>query len=188
MKFLIAFFLLTFLTSCSYVVSKYPVGIENYTTTADEWNGTWLNENEIIKIHVTDESTGLVQLAWIDHSQNGFKFESITCQIKKGKNWIYANVLEMPNEKIGGYYFWGRLKKEDRKILIWLPSAEAFRKAAEAKQIDAIVDATHSTKLKMQTIKSVKLLDNPEKIVTLVENSGSDYFDWEDPIVLIKTK
>lgn len=93
----------------------------------------------------------------------------------------------MPNEKIEGCFFWGKLKKEDRKILLWLPSAEAFRKAAEAKRIDAIVDVTHSTKLKMQTTESIKLLDDPEKTVNLIENSDSDYFEWEDPIVLIKT-
>ena len=187
MKHLVAFLLLAFITSCSSVVSKYAVGLEDHSIIAGEWNGTWFNENETIKIHVMDESKGIIALAWIEHSQKGFKFESMTCQIKRGKNWLYANVLEIPNEKVDGYY-WGKLKKENRRILLWLPSAEAFREAAEAQQTNAIVDVTHSTKLKMETTETVKLLDNPEKIVNLIEISGSKFFQWEDPIVLIQTK
>ena len=187
MKHLVAFLLLALITSCSSVVSKFPVGLEDHSIIADEWNGTWFNENETIKIHVMDESKGIIALAWIEHNQKGFKFESMTCQIKRGKEWLYANVLEIPNEKVDGYY-WGKLKKENNKILLWLPSAEAFREAAEAKQINAIVDVTHSTKLKMQTTETVKLLDNPEIIVNLIEIRGSKYFQWEDPIVFIKTK
>lgn len=185
MRHFVAFLLLLFLSSCSSVVSQYPVGLEDHSIVADEWNGTWLNENEIVKIHVIDQSKGIIEIAWIEHSQEAFKFESMTCQLRKGKNWLYANVMDIPNEKVEGYY-WGKLKKEEKKILLWLPSVEAFRQAAETGQIDAVVDVTHSKKLKMQTSETVRLVDNQKVIVNLIENNGSKYFEWEDPIVLIK--
>ncbi len=179
------------ISSCATVVSKYPVGIKKQTLTSKDWNGTWFNKDEIIKIKVKDETNGIIQLSWIEDKEKEFKLESIIVQILKGKQWLYANVLEMENQKIDTDFFWGRIKKEDKQIVFWPPSSEAFKKAAESKKIQARI---HKTQTKLNGKKfvqdtgseKIQLLDKPEKIIDLIENKGSQYFYWEDPLVLIK--
>ncbi len=186
-KLLLSISLSVLLSSCSYVTSYYPIGIEHFPTTPDEWNGTWRNEDGIVKIQVSDESKGIIELAWIAPDHEGLKFESMTCQIMKGKKWLYVNVLEIPNEKTDGYYYWGRIKKEKKKIIIWPPAVEPFQIAAEEKKLRATVEITESTKIKMNITEGVKLLDKPETIINLVENNRSKYFEWENPVVLLKS-
>jgi len=183
---IITLLLIAFLTGCSYVVSKHPVGLEKYPLNPDEWDGTWLHEDEVITIKVADESKGIVQIAWIETNQEKLTFESVTCQVMKGTNWLYINELEFPDENDDGFYFWGKLRKENRKIIFWVPSVEAFQEAAEDKQIHAIVNKTDSTAGTKQRTEDVRLLDKPAKIIDLIENNGSKFFEWEEPIILIK--
>lgn len=174
------------LTNCSYVVSKYPVGLENHSLKSADWNGVWLNEEAIIKIDVIDELKGIIQLAWIEKKQEELKFESMTCQIMKGKKWLYINVLEMTNEDTGDHYFWGKIKKDEKKIIFWLPSVEAFHEAFRAGEIKAEVSKTQKTGTITQRIEDIKLLDEPKTIIDLLEKNGSKFFVWDEPAILIK--
>ncbi len=177
---------LLFLSGCSNVVSKHPVGAENYNTSSKSWDGTWLSEGEFVKIKVMDEPNGIVKLAWIEEKDNDIKFESITCQIKKGSNGLYLNVQAKPDDELTGFYYWGKVKKEKHKILFWLPSVEAFKQASEAKKIQATMEKTDPDKQGKQRIKNIKLLDDPKVILALVEGDGGKYFDLENPIVLVR--
>jgi len=168
------------------VVSKYPIGIENFKTSSNAWNGTWLSEDEVIKIKVIDEPNGIIKLAWIESKDNDLTFKSITCKIKKGKSGLYLNVIEMPDGELTDYYFWGKIKKENQKIIFWQPSVDAFKKAHEAKKINAIIEKTDPDKSGKQRVKFVKLTDDPEVVLDLIENKSSEYFDLENPIVLMR--
>ena len=179
---MLVFILATLLAGCSYVVSKHPVGLEKYPLNPEQWDGRWLHEEGVIAIKVTDPAKGTIQLAWIEHDQEELRFEVITCQILKGKNWLYINELEFPEEEDDGYFFWGRLKKEERRILFWSPSVEAFAAAAESKKIRALVNKNESG----SRIEDVRLQDEPEKIIELIENSGSEFLEWEAPITLLR--
>jgi len=152
-----------------------------------EWNGVWSNEDDIIKINVIDELKGIIQLAWIEKKENQLKFESMTCQVKKGKKWLYVNVLEMTNEDISEYYFWARIKKENKKIIFWLPSIEAFNEASETGVIKAEVKKTLNTRTGKQRIENIKLLDEPKTIIDVLERNGSKYFVWDEPAILIRS-
>ncbi len=177
-----------FLVGCSQVVSKYPIGIENYIASSDAWDGIWLSEDEFIKIKVIDESNGIIKIAWIEQSENEFNLATITCQIKKGKKWLYFNVLELPGVEEDGYYHWGKIKKENHEIIFWYPSVEAFHEASKSKKLNTIVEKTTSGNSKKQSIKKIKLNDNPKAIIDLIEDSSSEYFDWENPVIVMKLK
>ncbi len=182
---------IVFLTSCATVVSKYPIGLEKYAITSEAWKGTWLSHDGVIKIKVIDETNGIIQLAWIEDKDKEFKLETITIQLLTGKKWHYANVLEMDNQTAKEEYFWGKIKKDESQIIFWFPSTEAFSKAAESKKISAIISKSgKSTNGKeiTQDVGSGKvlLLDEPGKIIDLIEKEESQFFYWEDPLVLIK--
>ncbi len=177
---------LIFLSGCANVVSKYPIGTEKYNASPKSWDGTWLSEGEFIKIKVMDEANGLMKLAWIEEKDNDFKFESITCQIKQSKNGLYLNVKARANDNLSGFYYWGKIKKENHKILFWLPSVDAFKEAFETKKVRAIVEKAKPDKSGKQTIRNIKLIDNPKVVLDLVEGDSRKYFDFENPIVLVR--
>lgn len=173
---------------CSSVTSQYPVGLENYPLTADAWNGTWFSEEAAITIQVTDAEKGIVQLAWIEKNLDKLKFESFTCRIMQGRKWLYGNVLEVAdeNKKAEEHYYWGKLKKEENKIIIWHPSVAAFREAFAAKRLQAIPADQGKTKEERFSDDSIHIVDRPEVLIDLVESSGSTYFEWEEPTILIR--
>ncbi len=188
---LVSLIAIVLLTSCATVVSKHPVGISKYNISTNDWNGTWLSHNGIINIKVIDKNNGIIQLALIEYKNDKFKLETVTIQILKGKQWLYANILEMENKKANEEFFWGKIKKQENQIVFWLPSTESFTKAAESEKLHAIIDKSEPITNGREIVQEmglgeVKLLDDPEKIIDLIENKGSSFFYWENPIVLIK--
>lgn len=177
---------LLLLSGCANVVSQHPIGTESYTASPDTWDGTWLSEGEFIKIKVIDAANGIVRLAWVEEKDNDFKFESFTCQIRKSKDGLYVNVQAKPDDSLSGFYYWGKLKKEDHKILFWLPSVTAFNEASEAGKIQAIIEREDPDKSGNRRIKNIKLVDDPQVISDLVEGDSGKYLDLEDPVVLVK--
>jgi hypothetical protein len=188
-KLLAVFAVLTMflLASCSAVTTKKPIGLESYAISGKDWNGTWVCEDVPITMLVKDEAQGVVQAAWVEEKLGTLKFESITFKIMKGRKWLYANVLEESDEKAGPYYFWVKLAKSDKKIILWHPSVEAFRHAAAAGKIRAELSDTDTTQsMKIGGGDTVHLLDPPEVIIDLLEAGGSTFFAWDDPMILTR--
>lgn len=181
------------LTACSTVTSRNLVGLTNFELEEKDWNGLWFfpDDSNFIKIKVIDKKNGILKAAKIDEQDNNFKLDEIVIQIKKGKKSLYANVLEEKGEKAKDEYFWCKISNEKGKILYWFPSSERFLKAAELKKIKAIINnETDSVNLNGQdkdvSRESVILIDEPEKIIDMIEDGESNYFEWEHPIILIK--
>ena len=182
-------------SGCSHVVSKHPIGIENYAISSDDWDDVWFmdmevkTEHETMTIKVVDERKGIFKLAWIESTDNDLKLEFLLIQIKKGKTDLYFNVLEMSEEEyLEGFYYWGKVKKEKQKIIFLLPSVEAFKKAYENNKIQAIVEqSSGKTKSGEEYSKSItiKIIDEPQVIVDLIERNKDEYFDYEDPILIL---
>lgn len=175
-----------FLTCCSTVISKHPVGLEKYAADPNQWDGTWLTNVEPVRIKVIDETKGIIQFSWIDNNDTEPKIESITIQVMRGDRWLYANVLELEEQKKEQRYYWGKIFKEDNQIIFWLPSTDAFKTAVELKKLQAIVEK--ATTLGGESSETILLQDDPKTIVNLVEEKGSHFFDWEHPVVLIKLR
>jgi len=185
---IISFLLIITLTGCSYVTSQNPVGLENYPLKTDDWNGTWLNEDGTVKINVIDESTGIIEIAWIEKKEKELKFESVKAKIMKGNKWLYANILDNSNNQQDNHYFWIKLKKEKNKVILWHPSVAAFKEAVDKNKIKAIINKNRTIDGTREITESIKLIDTSKNIVNLLENSGSEYFIWDEPLILIKLK
>jgi hypothetical protein len=182
-----------FLTSCSSVVSHFPVGKEKIALESDQWDGTWLADKNVVKMKVIDRENGIVQMAWIEEVGNELQPKSVIFQVLKGGKWIYANVLEMEGKKAEDAYYWGVVKKEQGRIVFLYPSVPAFVQAAESQRIKAVIEKSQSSTTteasaaegKSGSVK-VTLTDTAEAVVHLVENGGNDYFDMEHPAVFIR--
>lgn len=178
--------LLLFVSGCANVVSKYPMGTKTYKLSSDALNGTWFNEEEFIKIRVMDEEKGIFKLVWLEEKDNDFRKESVTCQVMKDNGDFYLTVLEIPDDAIEGFYYWGKVQIENRKILFWLPSFDAFKEAFNAHKINAIVDKTKADSTGKQKLKNIKLIDEPKQVLALIKANEWQYFDFKNPIVLMK--
>lgn len=172
--------LMIFLSGCTTVVTQHPIGTEPYFAAKSDWQGTWLSDNEIVKIKVLDESAGSIQIAWIEDNEAELKFEQVTCQLMKSKNAVYIHTLNLPNEDFGGYYVWGKIQLENNQIIIWEPMFEAFKSAYQEKKLKASVEKNDK-----QEISNIQLTDTPENILSVIENDKT-FFDWENPTVLVR--
>nr|WP_320190169.1 hypothetical protein [uncultured Desulfobacter sp.] len=167
-------------SGCSTVVSKNPVGLKPFAPSKEQIEGIWLSDNETIKIKLINESEGIIKFAWIEDKASDFKLETVTGKLLKGNKGVYINALGQPGDDFGGYYIWGKIQFKDHKIIIWPPSFESFKLAFENNKIKAIVEKNDNGK-----ITDIKLIDKPKGIIDLIENNSS-FFDWENPIILIK--
>lgn len=192
-NFIIVLAFLLLQASCSSVVSLYPVGKERVVLESHEWDGTWLADENVVKMKVMDREKGIVQMAWIEESGNELLPKFVTFQVLKGGKWMYATVLEMEGKKAEGAYYWGVVKKEQGRIVFFYPSVTAFQQAAESKRIKAVIEGSPPpttaegtpSEGKSSSVK-VTLTDTAESVVQLVEDGGSDYFDVEHPVVFIR--
>ena len=169
-----------FLNGCTTVVTKHPIGTEPYFAAEDEWQGTWLTDNEIIKIKVIDESAGSIQIAWIEDNESELKFEKVNCKLMKSENAVYIHSLDLPNEDFGGYYVWGKVQIENNKIIIWEPMFEAFKSVYIEKKLKASVEKNDK-----QEISNIQLTDTPVNILSVIE-ADKTFFDWEKPTILMR--
>jgi len=181
-------------SGCSSVTSNSLIGLENCNLNEKDWNGIWILEKEdFVKIKIVDKENGIVKAVSINEKDNHFELSEIIFQIKKGKKWLYANILEENGKKTNKEYFWCKIKNENGKIIYWLPSVQTFLEASEAKKIKAIVhkSAQASTgdgekALEGSKFVSVILEDEPNAIIDLIENANENYFEWENPFILEK--
>ena len=123
---------------------------------------------------------------WVEEKDNDLKFESVTCQIRKSKDGLYVNVQAEPNNSLAGFYYWGKVKIEDHKILLWLPSVAAFDVASRSGKVKAIIEQEDPDKSGKQRIRNIKLVDDPKIISDLVESDSGEYLDLEKPVVFVK--
>jgi hypothetical protein len=179
---------LLFLSGCANVVSEHPIGTENYVASAKSWDGIWLSEGGFVNIKVMDQAKGIIKLAWIETKPDDFKYETVTGQIKQGKNGLYLNVKAKPDDELTGFYYWGKLIKNPQTIVFWTPSVKAFRDASDAGMIKAVIEKTKPDKSGKQRIQNIKLVDNPNVVLDLVEGIDGNYFELEDPIILMKVR
>lgn len=186
-------FLMLIFSGCSSVTSNHPIGLENCNLNEKDWNGIWIlpGKEEFIKIKVVDKENGIVKVVSIKEKENNFELSEIILQIKKGKKWIYANILQEDGRKTNEKYFWCKIIIENGRIIYWFPSVQPFLEASETKKIKAIVHkpapvSTVKEALEDSKAVSVILDDEPEAIIDLIENGRENYFEWEHPVMFVK--
>ena len=82
-------------------------------------------------------------------------------------------------------YLWGRVVINDRSIAYWLPSMGPFVQAIEQKRLAGIFKEIANDDGTTR-VSSVLVTDTPKNLITLIETYDRTYFDWDDPVFLLK--
>jgi hypothetical protein len=181
-KILSLILVLAMLTGCP-VVSKNIVGLEDYKLDAQKINGTWINDEGAMLIKVIEPDKGIIKIVFLEDKE---KIETINVKIMKGKSWLYFNLLPEKDDK-EIEYIWGRIQRNDNRIIFWHASNEAFTKAIKERKIKGTIEKKkqESGKLSFDTSTTI-LTDSAKNIISLVESSEKTYFVWDEPTVIIK--
>jgi len=167
-KFFLLLPLLLMLVACT-VPSKNMVGLQEYKLDPQHINGTWINADGAVTLKVVEPDKGLVRMFILEDKE---KPEIYNLKIMKGKAWLYFNLLPEKSQAENTYY-WGRIKIEDNKIIAWHPADNAVSKAIAAGKLAG-------------TVEPPCLTDSAKNIIDVVETSEKSFFQWEDPMFLIK--
>ncbi|XCN72846.1 MAG: hypothetical protein Q3M24_21590 [Candidatus Electrothrix aestuarii] len=176
---------LTFLAGCAVVTSENLIGDTAVQLSPEAWNGTWKNEETALQFKVIDPENGLLKIAWFEEKDNELQPESLTVQIRKGEQWEYLNLLEgsLYNDLALEKYCWGRIEKEEKRLLFWLPNPERFELAVQS---DMLQGKVIKTKKENSPSTHVRLNASSQKLIQQVESNGGDYFLWDKPLTFIK--
>jgi hypothetical protein len=151
------------------IPSKNMVGLQAYKVDPQQIDGTWINSDGAVALKVIDSDQGIVRMVFLE---NNDKPEIFNIKIMKGKSWLYFNLLPEKNRAENKFY-WGKVKIEENKIIAWRPSDNACSKAIEEGKL-------------LGTIEPQCLTDTAKNIIDLVESSENTFFQWEEPMFLIK--
>ena len=181
----ILFFIISafFLTGCAVVTSENIIGSAAVQLAPEAWNGIWRNEDIALHIKVIDPEQGLVKIAWFEDKGNDLQPETITVQITQGEKWQYLTLLDGSLYKDLEKYCWGRIEKEGKRLLFWLPDPERFELAVQA---NSLAGKVITIKKENYPSTHVRLSGSAEMIIKEVESGGGAYFLWDKPLTFIK--
>lgn len=171
---LIPFLLLVmFASGCTAVVSKRQVGEKAASLKANDWEGVWITSDGTAKVKVVDANKGLLKVFWLDDEQGKTEMKTADVELRQSGDWLFANTKD---EK-GRGYVWGRIKNEDRQIILWIPDAEKFKQLVEG--------GTFHGKIENDGLILEELTSQDVNLIT----SGKQgiLFQWDKPVVFVKT-
>ncbi len=164
-NFLLASILL--LTTGCTITTKNMVGLQEYKLDPQQIDGTWINADGALALKVTEANKGIVRVFILEDKE---KPEIFNIRIMKGKSSLYFNVLPEGNRT---EIYWGKIKIEKNTIVAWHPFNKPFLKAIEEGKL-------------LGTTKPAAITDTANNIVDLVESSENVFFQWEEPLYLMK--
>jgi hypothetical protein len=163
------------LCGCSVVYATKPFGDKPKNIQAEkaEWEGTWVHPEDSVTVTVTDGANGLLTVAWIDGDK--LKLESVDVGLRESGAWTFAS---MKHKELSDQdrYFWGRIKREGRMILVWWPKPEEFRELVNAGRLPGFTSG-RDVILGDLTLQHFGLITGETDRVR---------FKWDEPLVLFK--
>lgn len=162
--------LICFPAACTVVYSPSPIGISPAVLDAAEWDGSWIHSAGYLTITVLDAESGRIRAGWIE----GDKVEKYSGEIRTAGDWMFGNVRDGSERNL---WLWGRIKKETREIILWVPSVETFKKLIESGQIPGTVDDDGNIILAEMT---------PDHLQAVMSCTAGPAMEWEHPIVLLR--
>ena len=170
LKHMLFYIMAATISGCGMVYTTQPVGERPSLIETGDWEGTWINEEKFLTINVLDETTGLLQISWIEKDMGQDKLESCKVHLLESGDWIFASIPDKDNPK---RYLWGRIKQDEQQVVVWVPDSEKFQALVEEGKLpgkiedsDVILGNLTSDHLKLITSKTESVL-----------------FEWDEPII-----
>ncbi len=175
-KLALAVLILLTTCACSSVISKRPVGERPAKIVAKEWEGNWLGPDGAVNVKVVDADKAILGVAWLEDDEQGNPtMKTAKVELRQSGDWLFANTRE---EDKGRGYIWGRIKNEDRQVLVWLPDDRLFKQLMK--------DGVFPGKIDGDEIILEELEPKHLKIVTSAERGV--LFSWDKPLVFQKIR
>jgi len=162
------------LCGCASVYSVVPVGEREKEVSQNDWEGLWINREQVINIKVLDKAKGLLLVAWLEDKEGDFKLESYQVEIRGTGEWTFGNMKEKEGDT---RYYWGLIEKEKNQIIIWTPEPSQFKKLVRAELLTGNIEKGGDVVLEKLTVEHLKLIMSEDKGVC---------FDWKKPIVFFR--
>jgi hypothetical protein len=158
------------LAGCARVIVPEPAGEKPVALVPSEWNGLWLAGDNALRIEVLDAEKGLLRLAWIEDGKTP-KLETADVHIRESGDHRFASmrVNEITNAV---RYVFGRIKKEKRQMVAWMPDSAAMKSWVQAGKLPGKIEG-HDIHLGALT---------PEHLGRIVAVTNG-LLDWDGPLV-----
>ncbi len=175
-KLLVVGFIAFMMYGCGNVFVSQPIGQKPYKVEAEDWEGTWFNpDGSSSTIKVLDGENGILEIAWIEDSDNTLKLESYEVYLRDSGQWILGSMKVKDNSDKDSY-FWGRIEKEERQIIFWRPDLDKFENLVKEGKLPGKINAYN-----------VILGDlKPEHLEIITSEDSGVLFCWDKPLVLMK--
>jgi len=161
---------------CDSVTCKRPLGDAPARIEASEWEGDWATDDGWMKVIVKDPNNGLLTIAWLDTDKQGNpEMKTMEVELRASGDRLFANTKGEEATKGGGYW-WGRIRKGDRRIVVWGPDVKAFRRLVEEGVFPGTLDG--------DDVRLGDLTADQQRII--ISGERGVLFDWEDPGVFLR--
>jgi len=173
-KLILVGLLLLTACGCNAVLSKRPVGDNPARIETKEWEGTWTTADGAVRLEVLDASQGILRASWVEDGKSGTPaLKSAEIEIRESGGWLIASA----REDKGRGYFWGRIKNQDRQIIVWSPDERLFAKAVK--------DGVLPGRVEGEDVILDDLKPHHLKIITATEKGL--LFSWDRPSIFVKS-
>lgn len=164
---------------CTGVYSRRPVGDKpkNLEAELKEWNGSWVLNGSAIRVQVADPANGRLNVGWIEDDKNGLKYKSTEISLLTADKWTFANMQDA-NAKKDALFIWGRIQRNKRVALVWLPETAKFKRLIQQGILPGVAPTNNDPAIIEQlSADTLKLITSEQEGVL---------FDWETPLVFFK--
>jgi len=153
------------------------MGEEAVLLNPEEWEGTWtsseMNNDSIFRIKVIDEKKGLLQFIGIEENEDKIELSVSKFYVRESGDWQFFTLDEEDKNK-SKHYNWGRIEKDDKQLIIWLPDVSKFADLVGQKILPGNIDGKGNVILGKLAPEHYKLITSGEKGVLM---------DWDDPLI-----
>lgn len=171
-------FVLFLLTSCSSVVSRYPLSEPSSSPEAKKLEGIWLVEKG--PLFVQFQENGVAKLASLEW--DGQQFEQLEGDmiVTIGKHRRFLSVRFFEDDSLEpSYYIMEYAFSDDGHLLVWSPQLERFEAAVEEGNMEGFIE-------KGEFSTDVILTQPPGPLLKTLDQPEKDYFDYRKPLILKK--
>lgn len=162
---------------CNAVLAKRPVGEKPAKIVANDWEGKWVGaDGGSLTVKVLDANKGLLKVFWLDDEDKRTpSMKSADVELRESGKWLFASTNYEDNGPSRGY-LWGRIKNEDRQMIVWIPDDKAFAPLVKSGVFPGKIEGDD---IILDELKAEHL-----KIITSGERGV--LFQWDKPAVFVK--
>ncbi len=171
LKYAIITLMIFTIIGCEAVYISHPLGDKPVKLDAKNWEGTWLHKDGILVTKILDSEKGLLNIAWIENSNDKLNFETEKVCIRESAGHMFWNKKDKDQSRDDSTashkdrYVWGKIKRIGHQIILWYPDIDTFKnlvgKGTLPGKIDngsVILDDLNPKQLKMFIAKTEALL------------------------------